>query len=105
MSRATLRAKRPRSNDLCGAVRACDARSASGQEHPAAATAPRGSAGLRAAVPRLAVFHTSFFDELDEGAERRLGVDEGDRRAPAARAGGLVDHLVALGLHAVEGGR
>ena len=43
-----------------------------------------------------------FLDELDEGAERALGVDERDGRAATARPRGLVDHAPALLLHRVE---
>src|SRR4051794_450975 len=44
-----------------------------------------------------------ILDQLDQRAESSLGVDEGHGGAPAARAGGLVDHPVALALHPVEG--
>ena len=46
-----------------------------------------------------------LLDELDEGAERGLGVDEGDGGPAAAGPGRLVDDLVALGLDPVERGR
>ena len=44
-----------------------------------------------------------LLDQLDQGAEGAFGVHEGDRRPPAAGAGHLVDHPVALALHPVEG--
>src|SRR4051794_9252385 len=46
----------------------------------------------------------SLLHELDERAERRLRVHERNGGATAAGAGRLVDHLVALRLHALERG-
>src|SRR4051812_1095152 len=63
------------------------------------ATALPGSAlsAPRPARPGLVLLH-----QLDQGAERRLGVDKGDSRAATARARRLVDDPVATGLHPLE---
>src|SRR4051812_41157109 len=60
------------------------------------ATAPRRSSGDRRCGRSV------LLDELDERAERRLRVHEGDGRPAAARAGSLVDHAVASGLDPLE---
>src|SRR5689334_8637700 len=43
-----------------------------------------------------------FLDELDQGPERGLRMHERDGRPAAPRAGCLVDHTVAVGLHRLE---
>src|SRR5918997_892023 len=60
-------------------------------------------AGARGAGPQPAG-GPSLLDELDEGAERRLRVDERHGGAAAARTGRLVDDPATLGLDGLQRG-
>ena len=92
-----------------GDVRPSRARRPSGPRRPGGDAAcgasrrgpPRGRrlAGRR---PRRGRRSSLLLDQLDEGAEGALGVDEGHGGAAAARAGGLVDGVAPGGHHGLE---